>query len=172
VVPVVPGCLEALKDLVLQANLDLQAIQEDPLDLVVLLDLAAQKVHSDQQDQIVQLVPGSHWPLAYPVLLDLPYLPVDLQVLTVLDLQGRLCPQKVQMVQKTRWPRKVLVIRVDPRVLVDRVDPRDQIDPVVRLVLNCPMDPDFLFHLEVLMVLADLEILAAPRLVQVVLGVL
>jgi len=162
------GCLEAPKDLVLQANLDLQAIQEDQLDLVVLLDLAVQKVPTVQKGQMVQLVHWAQHRLVYPVVLDLPYLPVNLKVLVVLIHQDHLCPQKVQTVQETRWTRKVLVTQVDQKVRADPVDPRDRLDPVARLGLSCPRDPEDPCHLEVLTVLADLEILAVRQIVQVV----
>lgn len=167
-VRLVLGCLEAPTDLVLQANLALQAIQEDQLDLVVLLGLAAQQVPPVQKGQIVQLVLWAQRPLAYPVVLDLPYLPVGLKVLAVLALQDHLCPQRVQTVQKTRWPREVLVTRADQEVLANRVDLRDRVDPMARLGLSCPIDPECLCHLEVLEVLADLEILVVPQIVQVV----
>lgn len=167
-VRMVLGCLEAPKDLVLQANLDLQAIQEDQLDLVVQLDLTAQKVPTVQKDQMVQLVPWAQRPLVYPVVLDLPYLPVDLKVLVVLTHQDHLCLQKVQTVLEILCPRKVLVTRVDQKVRTGPVDPRDRLDPVARLGLSCLRDPEGPCHLEVLMVLADLEIPAVPQIVQVV----
>jgi hypothetical protein len=161
-------CLEDPKDRVLQADRDLQAIQEDPLDLVVLLDLAFQKVPLVQKVQMVQLVLRVQSPLVFPAVLDRLYLPVDLRVLMVLVRLDHLYPQKVQKVQRTRLPRKVLVARIDQKVLADPVDPKDQVDPVARIALSCRRDPGCPCHLEVLEVLAVLEILVVPQIVQVV----
>lgn len=161
-------CLEAPQDRVLQANRDLQAIQEDPLDLVVLLDLTVQKVPLVQKVRIVQLVLRDQRPLVFPAVLDRPYHPVDLKVLVVLVHQDHLYPQKVQKVQRTRMPRKVLVARIDQKVLANPVDPKDQVDPVARIALSCPRDPDCPYHLGVLEVLAVLGILVVRQIIQVV----